>query len=373
MLDANAATTSLPVRAGEDLLEGVFDVDLRSGVAAPIDVGAVAEERQHAFRAERREAMQVERVAGERGLIDLEVAGVDQHALRRADDHRHAVRHAVGDADELDLERPNREHVARRHRDLAVRRVDAVLLELGLDQRERQRRAVERTVDERQDVGDRADVILVAVGQDQRLDLPAPRLEVRQVRHDEVDPEQVGLREHRAGVDDDGRVPTRDGHRVEAELAEAAERHDINWQDARRRVVHRETHLNPSPGGAPGIDGPGPNTLRRHVGRLKTTAAIQAAGKAWKNWAGWAETIAQTGVIRIRRAGWTASSSRLDRLVTGPSDGSSLARRPNSSRPNVSGRRRGSIPARSSSILGREAARGDKGRQRVRHASCGAA
>ena len=74
---------------------------------------------------------------------------------------------------------PDRDDVARRDGDRAVRRLDAVLLELGLDQRERQRGAVERTVDERQHVGDRADVVLVAVGQDQRLDLPAAGLEIR--------------------------------------------------------------------------------------------------------------------------------------------------------------------------------------------------
>ena len=95
----------LALRAGEDLLEGVFDVDLRAGVPAPIDVRAVAEHREHAFRAQLREAVQVERLAGERRLIDLEIAGVDQHALRRANDDGHTVGHAVRDADELELKR----------------------------------------------------------------------------------------------------------------------------------------------------------------------------------------------------------------------------------------------------------------------------
>ena len=45
-------------------------------------------------------------------------------------------------------------------------------------------------------------------------------------------PGQIRLGKHRAGVDDDGRLPTRDGHHVEAELAEAAKRHDIDWRRA---------------------------------------------------------------------------------------------------------------------------------------------
>ena len=78
-----------------------------SGPVKPraIDVGAVGEERQHALRAELGEAVQVEVLAVDRRLIDLEVAGVDDHADRRRDRQRHAVRHAVRDADELDRER----------------------------------------------------------------------------------------------------------------------------------------------------------------------------------------------------------------------------------------------------------------------------
>ena len=57
--------------------------------------------------------------------------------------------------------------------------VEAVLLELRLDERERQRRAVDRAVDVRQHVRHRADVILVAVRQHERGDLAASRCEVR--------------------------------------------------------------------------------------------------------------------------------------------------------------------------------------------------
>ena len=53
--------------------------------------------------------MQIEGLAVERRLIDLEVAGVQQHALRRADHHRDAVRHAVRDAHEFEGERTDRD------------------------------------------------------------------------------------------------------------------------------------------------------------------------------------------------------------------------------------------------------------------------
>ena len=53
---------------------------LRAGEAAPVDVRAVGEERQHALGAELREPMDVEVLAVERRLVDLEVAGVDDDA-----------------------------------------------------------------------------------------------------------------------------------------------------------------------------------------------------------------------------------------------------------------------------------------------------
>ena len=138
-------------RAGEDLLERVDDVALGSGEAAAVDVGAVGEQREHAFAAELGEAVDVEVLAVERRLIDLEVAGVDDDAGRRVDRERDAVRNAVRDADELDLERSDRDAVVRPDGD-QLAAVDAVLLELRLDQRQRQRRAVDRSVDQRQHV-----------------------------------------------------------------------------------------------------------------------------------------------------------------------------------------------------------------------------
>ena len=105
MLDANVATTILPSRVREDLLEPVGHVDFRAGEASPIDVGAVGEQRQHAGGAKLRQPVKVDDLAVERRLIDLEVAGVDHHAMRRLDRERHAVGNAVRDADELDRER----------------------------------------------------------------------------------------------------------------------------------------------------------------------------------------------------------------------------------------------------------------------------
>ena len=70
------------------------------------------------------------------------------------------------------VERPDVDAVARPDRRSASRAVDAVLLELRLDERQRQRRAVDRAVDERQHVRHGADVILVPVRQHERRGAP---------------------------------------------------------------------------------------------------------------------------------------------------------------------------------------------------------
>ena len=91
-------------------------------------------QRQHARRAELGEAVQIEGLAVERRLIDLEVAGVHDDAGRRVNRQRQAVRHAVRDAQELDAERADRHASARGATgDQAIADVDAVFLELRLD------------------------------------------------------------------------------------------------------------------------------------------------------------------------------------------------------------------------------------------------
>ena len=149
-----------------------------------------------------REAVQVERLTGERRLIDLEIARVDQHALGGAHDDRHAIRHAVRDANEFDLKRADRDRVAGADGRDPGAVLDVPFLELAGHECQRQRRAVKRTADMWQHVRHGADVILVPVRQDQALDLPTAFLEIGEVGNDQIDAQQIRLGKHRAGVDE---------------------------------------------------------------------------------------------------------------------------------------------------------------------------
>ena len=76
-------------------------VAFRAAVAAPVGVRAVGQEQQDTRGPELREAVQVEELAVERCLVDLEVARVNSDARGRVDRHGQAVRHAVRDAQKL--------------------------------------------------------------------------------------------------------------------------------------------------------------------------------------------------------------------------------------------------------------------------------
>ena len=131
------------------------------------------------------------------------------------------------DRDELAVEDAELLAVALAHRRAC--RADPVLLELGLDQREGQRRADEREVGlEAQQVGHGADVVLVAVGEDHRLHVVEPVLDVVEVRQDQVDAGVVVVGEQHAAVDDEQLAAVLDDGHVAADLAEAAERDDAH-------------------------------------------------------------------------------------------------------------------------------------------------
>src|SRR5205085_6138012 len=102
--------------------------ELRPGEPASIDVGAVGEQREDAVGAELREPVHVEMLAVDWRLIDLEVAGMDHNARWRMNRERDTVGHAVRDADELDLKRPDRDPIARSNGSERLGFVDAVLL-----------------------------------------------------------------------------------------------------------------------------------------------------------------------------------------------------------------------------------------------------
>ena len=138
---------------------------------------------------------------------------------------RQRVRDRVVHRDELGLERAEPLDLSLRH--LQLQRLDPVLAQLRLDQRQGQPGADQRDVRSlAQQVRHPADVVLVAVGEDDRVDVVQARADVVEVRQDQVDAGLVVLGEQHAAVDDEQPAGVLEDRHVAADLAEAAERDD---------------------------------------------------------------------------------------------------------------------------------------------------
>ena len=163
----------------------------------------------------------------DRGLVELVVAG-DEHGAELGR-RRHGAR--VGDrvrhVQQLDVERAELEPLARV--DVGdVGLAEAVLVELGARHGRRQRTAEDRQVLAQlaQDPGQRPEVVLVAVGDDDALDVVDPRAQVAEVGQHQVDADHLGGREAQPDVDDEDPALVLEDHHVLADLAQPAERED---------------------------------------------------------------------------------------------------------------------------------------------------
>ena len=170
--EAKQVTMILPVGARERLQERRPDARFRGRDAGPVGVGRVAAEAEQALRAELGEAGEVGRDAVDRRLVELVIAGQQDRAEVGVDCDRAGVGDRVRHVDHLDPEAAGlldraRLEVPQRHV------AELVLLELRADHADRQPAAVDgrRDADLAEDVGQRADVVLVAVGEDDRLDV----------------------------------------------------------------------------------------------------------------------------------------------------------------------------------------------------------
>lgn len=215
-----------PARRGaHHLLDRRVQLTLGGRESGNFGVGGVGEEQVHALLAEAGEGAQVGDAIVERELVHLEVAGVQHHPGAGADRDREAVRDGVIDGHELAVEGPEATPVALPHPHRA--RPDAVFLELGLQERQRQLRADNGNVPPlAQQIRHAADVVLVAVGEDHRHDVVQPVPDRGEVRKDHVHAGLGLFGEQHAAVDDEQLAGVlEDGH-VAADLTQTAERDD---------------------------------------------------------------------------------------------------------------------------------------------------
>ena len=105
----------------------------------------------------------------------------------------------------------------------------SVLVEFVFDVSQREFGAPDGHVEFGENPGQGADVIFMAVGENDSAHALAVLDEIGDVGDHDIDAEQFGFGEHQSGVDDDDVVSPADGHAVHAELAEAPQRDDLQF------------------------------------------------------------------------------------------------------------------------------------------------
>ena len=215
-------------------------IDSRGREPGPVGVGGVAAQQQQALAAELRQARHVGRRAADGRLVELVVAGEQHGPELGRQRHAAGVGDRVGQVDHLDLERARVDHVAGRQH-VEPRLLELVLVELGARHRDRQLAAVgdrdARLPQLAQQPRQRAEVVLVAVRDHDRLDVVDALAQVGEVGQHEVDAQLLGGREAQPRVDHhDAPVVLDDGH-VLPDLAHASEREDA--QGAAHAARHR--------------------------------------------------------------------------------------------------------------------------------------
>ncbi len=263
-----------PAAAREDLLQVRADDRLRGREARPVHVRRVAAQQQHALAPEFREPRDVGGSPVHGRLVELVVAGDQDRAEVGTERDRGRVGDRVRHVHELQRERSELDRFPRfglDHLDVA----QAVLVELRACHRGRQRACVDRCVELAAELAQhprqRAEVVLVAVRDDDRLDVGGALAQIAEVGQHEVDADHLGGREAQPDVDHDDPAVVLDDRHVLADLAEAAERQHAQRHapaPPRRAVVGAEMRV---------------TRVRRPAGRgVRASAGSSPSPPAWR-------------------------------------------------------------------------------------------
>src|SRR5690242_6525086 len=123
----------------------------------------------------------------------------------------------------LDMERSDLDFLGGLHNMKLYFAEHLVLFEPSFHQSKCKGSPVNRHVDLRQEKWNGANVIFVAVREDQRADVLAVLLEISEIRCNDVDAEEFRVGKHHTRIHHDDVIPVADGHRVHTELAESSE------------------------------------------------------------------------------------------------------------------------------------------------------
>jgi hypothetical protein len=213
------------------------------------------------------------------------------------------VRHV----DELELEIAQADAFAGLHRMQLDLFVESRLAQLVVGESHRQRRSVDRDLPDslqlRNDVWQRPDVVLMAMRNGDAPQLRQSVLHVTDIGDDQVDASLPFLRELASGVDDDHVIPIFDGHHALADFADSSQGN--HPQPAISSVTGTLLSVTPPApwmlwrrGGMTGTAGPG---ARRPLGVTARSAPRAWVRRALPGWAGRCGLIAALLAAPVRK------------------------------------------------------------------------
>ena len=216
----------------DDLQQAFADIGFAARGLVIEDIGRIADHRQYAGITDGGELCRRGRGAEQRAIIELPVAGVENPAIGRIDDQRIAFGDRVRQRDIAEVE------VAKGQ--FAIHRDDVELdllgqpffLELLGDQTSSERRRIKRHAEFVGEIGDRADMVFMAMGEHDAEQIGAAFLDEGQIGQHEFDPGIARIGKGHAEIDHHPFAVAAIEIDVHADFARAAQRQEnqfVTW------------------------------------------------------------------------------------------------------------------------------------------------
>gem|GEM_PF-6332979 len=264
----------------DHVVEAFADSELGPRGGLLEDVGRIADQSEHAGIADRAQLGLGRGIAQLGGVVELPVAGVEDAAIGRVDEERVALGDRMGERHVAEAERPEPEVAAEIDRVENDVLEQPLLLELARDQPGGERRRVERHAQIVAEIGDCADMVLMAVGEDDAEQVGAALLDEGEVGQDQLHARIERVGEGQAEIDHHPLALAAVEIDVHADLARAAEREEeeflAGFHDVpiltRVRSAHRAS------------PGPGWSDRLRSRRKCRCGCRTRRRGRRWRRW-----------------------------------------------------------------------------------------
>ena len=200
-----------------------------SGKAGTLGVGGIRQQRKNASAPILRDGGQVrDRIAGQRRVVDLEVAGMNDNAGRTLDGKSQRIGNGMVHMDRLHRETAQLDLLAGAYLVENGAGGQTMLLQLVFDQSDGELGRIDGHIELFEQIRQTADMIFMTVGDKQAFDTVFVFQHIGEIRNDQINAEHLGIREHQTAVHKDHIPLTFVQGNVFADLAKTAQRTDVH-------------------------------------------------------------------------------------------------------------------------------------------------